>query len=32
MKLALWLPLVLPLLAAVSARRLAEWLPPRTAT
>ena len=32
MKLAVWLPLVLPLLAAVSARRLAEWLPPRTAT
>jgi Zn-dependent protease with chaperone function len=32
MKLAVYLPLVLPLLAAVSARRLAEWLPPRTAT
>ena len=32
MKLVVYLPLVLPLLAAVSARRLAEWLPPRTAT
>ena len=32
MKLVVWLPLVLPLLAAVSAPRLAEWLPPRTAT
>lgn len=32
MKLAVYLPLILPLLAAVSARRLAEWLPPRSAT
>ena len=32
MSLAVYLPLALPLLAAVSARRLAEWLPPRTAT
>ncbi|HEY3734978.1 MAG TPA: M56 family metallopeptidase [Streptosporangiaceae bacterium] len=32
MYLAVCLPLILPILAAVSARRLAEWLPPQTAT
>ncbi|MQY27821.1 M56 family metallopeptidase [Nocardia aurantia] len=32
MHVAVYLPLIMPILAAVSARRLAMWLPPRLAT